>query len=131
MEKLFFLAFSTSINITPALKYFEFESFRFLFAVSFSERTEIKNSDLTSLKNVKILKLGNLEEQTNLEMINTLINVEELTLHSYLMEDFINLKPILKLKKLKSLKIDGYVNIKQEDIQLISDMGIKITETKL
>tara|TARA_B100000886_G_scaffold12032_1_gene7801 strand:- start:142 stop:1125 length:984 start_codon:yes stop_codon:yes gene_type:complete len=92
---------------------------------------EIKNSDLTSLKNVKILKLGNLEEQTNLEMINTLINVEELTLHSYLMEDFINLKPILKLKKLKSLKIDGYVNIKQEDIQLISDMGIKITETKL
>ena len=92
---------------------------------------EIKKSDLTSLKNVKILKLGNLEEQTNLEMINTLINVEELTLHSYLMEDFINLKPILKLKKLKSLKIDGYVNIKQEDIQLISDMGIKITETKL
>ena len=92
---------------------------------------EIKNADLTSLKNVKILKLGNLEEQTNLEMINTLINVEELTLHSYLMEDFINLKPILKLKKIKSLKIDGYVNIKQEDIQLISDMGIKITETKL
>ena len=88
---------------------------------------EIKNADLTSLKNVKILKLGNLEEQTNLEMINTLINVEELTLHSYLMEDFINLKPILKLKKIKSLKIDGYVNIKQEDIQLISDMGIKIT----
>ena len=89
----------------------------------------IKNADLTSLKNLKTLKLGNLEEQTNLEMINTLINVEELTLHSYLMEDFINLKPILELKKLKRLKIDGYVNIKQEDIQLISDMGIKITET--
>ena len=91
----------------------------------------IKNADLSSLKNLKTLKLGNLEEKTNLEMINTLINVEELTLHSYLMEDFINLKPILKLKKIKSLKIDGYVNIKQEDIQLISDMGIKITETKL
>ena len=89
----------------------------------------IKNADLTSLKNLKTLKLGNLEEQTNLEMVNTLINVEELTLHSYLMEDFINLKPILELKKLKRLKIDGYVNIKQEDIQLISDMGIKITET--
>ncbi len=87
----------------------------------------IKNADLSSLKNLKTLKLGNLEEKTNLEMINTLINVEELTLHSYLMEDFINLKPILKLKKIKSLKIDGYVNIKQEDIQLISDMGIKIT----
>ncbi len=88
----------------------------------------IKNADLTSLKNLKTLKLGNLEEQTNLEMIDTLINVEELTLHSYLMEDFINLKPILKLKKLKSLKIDGYVNIKQEDIQLISAMGVKIIQ---
>ena len=89
----------------------------------------IKNSDLTSLKNLKTLKLGNLEEQTNLEMTNTLINVEEVTLHSYYMEDFIDLKPILKLKKLKSLKIDGYVNIKQEDIQIISDMGVKITQT--
>ena len=60
-------------------------------------------------------------------MINTLINVEELTLHSYYMEDFINLKPILKLKKLKSLKIDGYVNIKQEDIYLIENNRITIT----
>ena len=87
----------------------------------------IKNADLTSLKNLKTLKLGNLEEQTNLEMIDTLINVEELTLHSYYMEDFINLKPILKLKKLKSLKIDGYVNIKQEDIYLIENNRITIT----
>ena len=87
----------------------------------------IKNADLTSLKNLKTLKLGNLEEQTNLEMINTLINVEELTLHSYLMEDFINLKPILKLKKLKSLKIDGYVNIKEEEIYLIENNKITIT----
>ncbi len=86
----------------------------------------IKNADLTSLKNLKTLKLGNLEEQTNLEMIDTLINVEELTLHSYLMEDFINLKPILKLKKLKSLKIDGYVNIKQEDISLLETKQIKL-----
>ena len=87
----------------------------------------IKNADLTFLKNLKTLKLGNLEEQTNLEMIDTLINVEELTLHSYYMEDFINLKPILKLKKLKSLKIDGYVNIKQEDIYLIENNRITIT----
>ena len=86
----------------------------------------IKNADLTSLKKLKTLKLGNLEEKTNLEMINTLINVEELTLHSYLMEDFINLKPILKLKKLKSLKIDGYVNIKQEDISLLETKQIKL-----
>ena len=86
----------------------------------------IKNADLTSLKNLKTLKLGNLEEQTNLEMIKTLINVEELTLHSYYMEDFINLKPILELKKLKSLKIDGYVNIKQEDIYLIENNKINI-----
>ena len=84
---------------------------------------------MTSLKKLKTLKLGNLEEQTNLEMINTLINVEELTLHSYLMEDFINLKPILELKKLKRLKIDGYVNFRQEDIQLISDMDVNITQT--
>ena len=89
----------------------------------------IKNADLSSLKNLKTLKLGNLEEKTNLEMINTLINVEELTLHSYLMEDFINLKPILELKKLKRLKIDGYVNFRQEDIQLISDMDVNITQT--
>ena len=89
----------------------------------------IKNADLTSLKKLKTLKLGNLEEKTNLEMINTLINVEELTLHSYLMEDFINLKPILELKKLKRLKIDGYVNFRQEDIQLISDMDVNITQT--
>ena len=89
----------------------------------------IKNADLSSLKNLKTLKLGNLEEQTNLEMINTLINVEELTLHSYLMEDFINLKPILELKKLKRLKIDGYVNFRQEDILLISDMDVNITQT--
>ena len=82
---------------------------------------------MTFLKNLKTLKLGNLEEQTNLEMIDTLINVEELTLHSYYMEDFINLKPILKLKKLKSLKIDGYVNIKQEDIYLIENNRITIT----
>ena len=87
----------------------------------------IKNADLSSLKNLKTLKLGNLEEKTNLEMINTLINVEELTLHSYLMEDFINLKPILKLKKLKSLKIDGYVNIKEEEIYLIKNNKITIT----
>ena len=87
----------------------------------------IKNADLTSLKNLKTLKLGNLEEQTNLEMINTLINVEELTLHSYYMEDFINLKPILELKKLKSLKIDGYVNIKEEEIYLIENNKITIT----
>ena len=57
-------------------------------------------------------------------MINTLINVEELTLHSYYMEDFINLKPILEFKKLKSLKTDGYVNFKEEDFQ-ISAMGVK------
>ena len=85
----------------------------------------IKNADLTSLKNLKKLKLGNLEEQTNLEMINTLINVEELTLHSFYMDDFINLKPILELKKLKSLKIDGYVNFKEEDFSQISAMGVK------
>ena len=89
----------------------------------------IKNADLTSLKNLKTLKLGNLEEQTNLEMVNTLINVEELTLDSYLMEDFINLKPILELKNLKSLKIDGYVNLKEEDISQISAMGVQITQT--
>ena len=87
----------------------------------------IKNADLTSLKNLKKLKLGNLEEQTNLEMINTLINVEELTLHSFYMDDFINLKPILELKKLKSLKIDGYVNIKEEEIYLIENNKITIT----
>ncbi len=85
----------------------------------------IKNADLTSLKKLKTLKLGNLEEHTNLEMINTLINIEELTLHSYYMEDFINLKPILELKKLKSLKIDGYVNFKEEDFSQISAMGVK------
>ena len=89
----------------------------------------IKNADLTSLKNLKILNLGNLEEQTNLEMINTLENVEELTLHSYYMEDFINLKPILKLKKLKSLKIDGDVNFKEEDLSKIQSKGVKITQT--
>ena len=88
----------------------------------------IKNADLTSLKNLKTLKLGNLEEHTNLEMINTLINVEELTLDSYLMEDFINLKPILELKNLKSLKIDGYVYLKEEDISQISAMGVQITQ---
>ena len=87
----------------------------------------IKNADLTSLKNLKTLKLGNLEEQTNLEMINTLINVEELTLHSFYMDDFINLKPILELKNLKSLKTDGYVNFKQEDIYLIENNRITIT----
>ena len=62
-------------------------------------------------------------------MVNTLINVEELTLDSYLMEDFINLKPILELKNLKSLKIDGYVNLKEEDISQISAMGVQITQT--
>ena len=88
----------------------------------------IKNADLTSLKNLKTLKLGNLEEQTNLEMINTLINVEELTLHSYYMEDFINLKPILELKNLKSLKIDREVIFKEEDFSKISAMGVKIIQ---
>ena len=86
----------------------------------------IKNADLTSLKKLKTLKLGNLEEHTNLEMINTLINVEELTLHSYYMEDFINLKPILELKNLKSLKIDGYVNLNDEDISLLETKQIKL-----
>ena len=86
----------------------------------------IKNADLTSLKKLKTLKLGNLEEHTNLEMINTLINVEELTLHSYYMEDFINLKPILELKNLKSLKIDGYVNLNEEDISLLETKQIKL-----
>ena len=86
----------------------------------------IKNADLSSLKNLKTLKLGNLEEQTNLEMINTLINVEELTLHSFYMDDFINLKPILELKNLKSLKIDGYVNFKGEDISLLETKQIKL-----
>ena len=88
----------------------------------------IKNADLTSLKNLKTLKLGNLEEQTNLEMINTLTNVEELTLHSYYMEDFINLKPILELKNLKSLKIDREVIFKEEDFSKISAMGVKIIQ---
>ena len=59
-------------------------------------------------------------------MINTLINVEELTLDSYLMEDFINLKPILELKNLKSLKIDGYVNLNEEDISLLETKQIKL-----
>ena len=99
-----------------------------LYLLDDSEKV-IKNADLTSLKDLKTLKLGNLEESTNLEMINTLLNIEELTLHSYLMEDFINLKPILELKKLKSLKIDGYVNFKEEDISRISAMGVKITQT--
>ena len=88
----------------------------------------IKNADLTSLKNLKTLKLGNLEEQTNLEMINTLTNVEELNLHSYYMEDFINLKPILELKNLKSLKIDREVIFKEEDFSKISAMGVKIIQ---
>jgi len=88
----------------------------------------IKNADLTSLKNLKTLKLGNLEEQTNLEMIKTLINVEELTLHSYYMEDFINLKPILELKNLKSLKINREVIFKEEDFSKISAMGVKIIQ---
>ena len=88
----------------------------------------IKNADLSSLKNLKTLKLGNLEEQTNLEMINTLINVEELTLHSYYMEDFINLKPILELKNLKSLKINREVIFKEEDFSKISAMGVKIIQ---
>ena len=88
----------------------------------------IKNADLSSLKNLKTLKLGNLEEKTNLEMINTLINVEELTLHSYYMEDFINLKPILELKNLKSLKIDREVIFKEEDFSKISAMGVKIIQ---
>ena len=42
------------------------------------------------------------------------------------MDDFINLKPILELKNLKSLKIDGYVNLNEEDFSQISAMGIKI-----
>ena len=46
-------------------------------------------------------------------MIDTLINVKELTLHT--IWKIYQLKPVL-LKKLKSLKTDGYVNIKQEDI---------------
>ena len=83
---------------------------------------------MTSLKNLKTLKLGNLEEQTNLEMINTLINVEELTLHSFYMDDFINLKPILELKNLKSLKIDREVIFKEEDFSKISAMGVKIIQ---
>ena len=86
----------------------------------------IKNAELMSLKNLKTLKLGNLEEQTNLEMINTLIYVEELTLHSFYMDDFINLKPILELKNLKSLKIDGHVNLNNEDISLLETKQIKL-----
>ena len=85
----------------------------------------IKNADLSSLKNLKTLKLGNLEEQTNLEMINTLINVEELTLHSYYMENYINLKPILKFKNLRYLNLDG-VYCNELNLSEIQSLGIKI-----
>ncbi|MDB3905784.1 hypothetical protein N9354_00560 [Alphaproteobacteria bacterium] len=83
------------------------------------EYKTIKKCDLSSLENIKKLKLIDLEE-SNLELISTIKNIETLNLASYI-EDNVDLKTLHKYENLTSLKLEG-INCKAEDFLHIKNL---------